>query len=279
MAAPPRPRGRFLLLVLVLLGVTLVTLSDQGGHGGLFAKMRSYARDVLNPVQSGLHSALRPVGDFISGALDYHSLQYQNQMLLRQLAADESATAQARAAQMQADQVLAEEHLSYLGKIRTIAAQVIGVTGSNFEQTVEIDRGSANGVVLGQPVVSGGGLVGSVSSVSAHLATITLIDDPSFTVGVRDVRSGVVGAAIGEGLGNDEQVIDINAGQKVRPGDQLVTSGLSLEHFPAGIPIGRVTRVVTPSGALQLQVSMTPYLDLADLQYVRVLLWSPQGGG
>ena len=60
--------------------------------------------------------------------------------------------------------------------------------------------------------VSAGGLIGSVSSVSSHLATVTLLDDPSVTVGVRVVGSGVVGAAVGEGEGNPLQVEDVNVG-------------------------------------------------------------------
>ncbi|HET9060788.1 MAG TPA: rod shape-determining protein MreC [Acidimicrobiales bacterium] len=265
--------------MLLLLGVTFVTLSDHGGHGGVFAKARSYAREVLNPVQSGIHSALQPVGDFLYGALEYRSLEHENQLLRQQLAADQADAAQAQAAQLEAQQVLAEEHLGYLGNIRSVAAQVVDVTGSNFEETVTIDRGAANGIVVGQPVVSADGLVGSVTSASSHLAVVTLLDDPSFTVGVRVVNSGVVGAAVGEGLGNTEQVIDIDAGQKVKAGDDLVTSGLSIEHFPAGLPVGRVTKVLTPTGALQLEVSMQPFVDLNNLQYVRVLLWSAQGGG
>jgi hypothetical protein len=60
-AAPRRPRGRFLLLVLVLLGVTLITLSDRNSSEGIFNQVRTYARDVANPFQTGVHSALEPV--------------------------------------------------------------------------------------------------------------------------------------------------------------------------------------------------------------------------
>jgi rod shape-determining protein MreC len=120
--------------------------------------------------------------------------------------------------------------------------------------------------------------VGSVTEVSSHLATVALLDDPSFTVGVRVVASNVVGAAAGQGLGNPLDVQDINVGASVKPGDQLVTSGLQLEHFPAGIPVGRVVSALSPPGELQQVISMTPLVDLADLQFVRVLLWSPQSG-
>jgi rod shape-determining protein MreC len=277
LAGSRRPRGRFLLLLLVLLGVTFVTLSEKAGTSRYFDKARTLAREVASPFQSAVHSALQPVGDFIYGAFQYRSLEAQNQKLREELAADQAAPVQAAAEQQQAEQVLAEEHLSYLSGIPSVAAQVVDVGSANFEDTVELDRGSSSGLVVGQPVLSAGGLVGSVSSVSAHLATVTLIDDPTSVVGVRDVRSRVVGAARGEGQGFDLQVQNLNVGEAVKRGDTMVTSGLSLEPFPAGIPVGTVARVSAPSGALQLQVSLKPLADLSNLEFVRVLLWSPQG--
>lgn len=278
MVSPRRPRGRFLLLVLLLLGVTLVTLSDRSGNGGIFGKARSYAREVANPFQSAVHSALQPVGDFIYGALDYRSLERQNQLLRQEVATGQAAAVEAAATLQQAEQVMAQEHLGYLGRIPSIAAQVVDLASANFEQSVEINEGAADGVAVGQPVVAAGGLIGSVSSVSSHLATVTLLDDPSFAVGVRVVRGGAVGAAVGEGQGELLQVEDVNVGEQVKRGDRLVTSGLSLEHFPPGIPVGTVAQVSAPAGALQLEISVKPLADLVNLQFVRVLLWSPQTG-
>ena len=276
MAGSRRPRGRFLLLLLVLLGLTFVTLSERSSTSHYFNKVRSLAREVANPFQSGVHAALQPVGDFIYGALQYRSLEAQNRQLRLELKRGATAYAQSLSAEQQAAQVLSQEHLTFVPNIPSIAAEVVQVGSSNFEETVQIDRGSANGVVVGQPVVSAGGLVGSVSLVSAHLATVTLVDDPTSVVGVRDVHSGVVGAAKGEGQGFNLQVEDLNVGDAIKRGDQLVTSGLTLENFPAGIPVGTVTSV--SSGTLTLQVSLKPLVDLSNLQFVRVLLWSPQGG-
>jgi len=281
--------------VLVLLGVTLVTLSDTSGNGGVFAKARSYAREIANPFQSGVHSLLEPVGNFIYGALDYKSLEQQNEFLRQQLAGDQAASVRAAAAEEEADQVLAQEHLGYLASIPSVAAQVVDLGSANFEQSIEVDRGSDSGIAVGQPVISSGGLVGSISAASAHLATITLLDDPSFTVGVRVLpttgrrdngapnngaaASDVVGAVVGEGQGNQLEVADINVGERVEKGDALVTSGLApVELFPTGLPVGKVVAVSSPAGALQLTISAQPLADLVNLQFVRVLLWSPQSG-
>ena len=278
MAAPRRPRGRFLLLVLVLLGVTLVTLSDRSGSQGIFTRLRSYARDVANPFQSGVHSALQPVGNFLYGAANYGTLQKENELLRRDLASEQTMLVQAESDLEQSEQVLAQEHLDYLAKIPSVAAQVIDIGSANFEQSIEINRGSTSGIAVGQPVVSAGGLTGSVSAVSPRLATVTLLDDPSFTVGVRVVSSGIVGAAAGEGEGNLLQVENVDVGAQVKRGDALVTSGLQGEHFPAGIPVGTVASVYAPAGGLQLALAAKPYANMVELQFVRVLLWSPQTG-
>jgi rod shape-determining protein MreC len=262
--------------VVVLLGVSLITLSARSGGSGVFNRVRAYARDVANPFQSGVHSALEPVGNFLYGALHYGSLERENQVLRREVVAAEGAEIQATAEEAEAAQVLAQEHLDYISAIPSIAAQVIDLGSANFEQTMEINRGSGSGVALGEPVVSSGGLVGSVTAVSGHLATVTLLDDPSFAVGVRVVGSGVVGAATGQGQGNPLSVQDIDVGARVKRGDELVTSGLQLEQFPAGIPVGTVTSVFSPPGGLQQDISMKPLASLDNLQLVRVLLWSAQ---
>jgi rod shape-determining protein MreC len=208
------------------------------------------------------------------GALNYQRLESQYQSLRAQILKAQASEAAAQAEQREAEEVLAEQHLSYLAGIPSVAAEVVGTGSANFEQTIEINRGSASGVVVGQPVVSSGGLIGSVSALSSRVATVTLLDDPSFTVGVREISTSVVGAAVGEGAGNSLQVVDINVGEPVKNGDWLVTSGLDL--FPPGLPVGRVSAVSSPSGALQQQISMEPLADLVNLQFVRVLLWSPQ---
>jgi len=276
-AAAGRPRARFLVLTLVLASITLVTLSDRAGTARYFDKVRSIANEVANPVQSAVHSALRPVGNFIYGALHYGAAETEIRKLQEQVAALQTAPVVAAAEEAEAEQVLGLAHVKYLADIPSVTAEVVQFGSANFEETVEVNRGSVDGLAVGEPVVSAGGLVGSVSAVSPHLATVTLLDDPSFTVGVRDVRSGVVGAALGQGEGNTLEVQDINVGARVRRGDYMVTSGLSLEHFPAGIPVGTVTSVSAPSGALQLILSLKPFADLTNLQFVKVLLWSPQG--
>lgn len=279
MAVVRRPaRLRFLVAFLVLVSLTLITL-DASGHGkSALQGARNAFNTVLTPVQSGIHAALRPVGNFLTGAADYGQLQAENRRLRSELAQVRASQVAAGFAQQQADQVLALHHLPFASGIRDVTAQVINVSGSNFSSTLTVDRGRDSGVVLGQPVVAAGGLAGSVSAVTAHTATIKLLTDPSFVVGVH-LPGGNTGQAAGRGGSSPLQVTVLPASApapRIHKGQVLVTSGLSMEGFPAGIPVGRVTAVSTPPGETEPVATLRPLVAPAQLGYVDILLWSAQ---
>lgn len=277
MAVYRRPsRTRYILAVLVLAAVTLITVDARSGGGGVIGSVRSGARAVLNPVQSIAHHALQPVGNFFTGVVDYGSLRAENERLRREVASMQAAAPAAAAAESEAQSVLAQEHLDFVGKIPTVAAQVINRGASNLESAFVINRGSAEGVAPGFPVVASGGLVGSVASVTAHQATVTLLDDPTFSVGVAIPGTSAVGVASGYGRANPLHVSDIPAGTTVKRGQVLSTSGLQFEKFPAGIPVGKVASASTPSGSLQESVTLSPLVDPSHLTVVQVLVWSSQ---
>lgn len=279
MAVTRRPtRLRFLVAFLVLASLTLITL-DASGHGKRALQgARNTFNSALAPVQSGIHAALRPVGDFLTGAADYGRLEAQNRKLRAELAQVRNREVAAGFAQQQADQVLALDHLPFAAGVPKVMAQVIDVGGSNFSSTITVDRGRDAGVVAGQPVVAAGGLAGSVTSVTAHDATITLLTDPSFVVGVR-LPDRNTGSAQGRGGSSPLQVTVLPSSAptpKIHKGKVLLTSGLSMEGFPAGIPVGRVTAVSTPPGETEPVASLKPLVHPAGLGYVDILLWSPQ---
>ena len=146
---------------------------------------------------------------------------------------------------------------------------------SNFQLTVEIDHGIPDGLRKGMPVVTGAGLVGRVVEVSQQRATLLLLTDPSFNVGVRLSGSGDVGVARGNGARQPLPVDLVDLGTKIAPREVLVTSGLQGSVFPPGIPVGRVRNAATPPAALQQQITVDPVVDIPRLDYVKVLLWEP----
>lgn len=288
MAVTRRPaRARFLLAILVLLAVTLITLDQRGGIKAI-GSLRNDAHTVASPVQGAIHDALRPVGNFLTGAADYGSLEKENERLRQQVADMQNQSLAAAAEQSEASRVLAQAHLPFVGSIPTITAEVVNADPSNFENAVTIDKGSSDGVAIGQPVVATDGLVGTISQVSRHTAQLRLLTDPDFVVGVE--LGSVVGSAKGTGLGGRLQVTfdqpvqtsgsTSGAGSEtgLTKGKVVVTSGLQNEMFPPGIPVARVASFVNSPNAPAPTVTLTPVVDLSRLDIVQVEIWSPQSG-
>ena len=55
-------------------------------------------------------------------------------------------------------------------------------------------------------------------------------------------------------------------------GDVVVTSGQG-ERFPAGIPVGTISRARIQPGVAFQEVSVHPAVDFRSLEFVNVLLW------
>ena len=271
-------RTRYVVAVLVLAALTLVTIDARSSGKGITSDLRAKVQDVFSPLQRATHAALRPIGDFLTGAVDYGSLRKENQRLRDQVASLERQRVQAAAEQAAAQQVLAEQNLSFVGSIPTVTVQVIDDGSSNFETSITVSKGSDSGIAVGQPVVAAGGLVGTVGSVSAHTATVLLLTDPSFAVGVR-LSGGNTGSAEGSGRGGPLRVNVVSpnlAPPVMTTGQTVVTSGLNNEKFPPNIPVGRVTSAQMAPGASEPDIDLAPFVNMSGLSYLEILLWSPQ---
>jgi len=237
--------------------------------------IRRGARDAFAPVQSAANDVINPVSDFFNGLFRYGHLKAENASLRRQLATARGKVNASADAERERQELLALQKLTFADNVPTVAARVVATSPSNFQLTVEIDRGLPAGIQKGMPVVTGAGLVGKVVAVSQERATVLLLTDPSFNVGIRMSSSGDVGAARGNGTGQPLPVDLIDVGTKVMGGEIVVTSGLQGSVFPPGIPVGKVRSAHVQPGSLQQDVSVDPLVDLTRLDLVKVLIWQP----
>ena len=264
--------------MLVLAALTLVTIDARSQGVGVLSDARNKVSDVFSPLQRATHAALRPFGNFITGAFDYGSLKHENEALRRQLAQTQTDAAVSEAERQEAEEIIRNAGQTVPGDIPTLTTQIIDLGPSNFDNTVVIDKGTANGVAVGQSVVAAGGLVGVIQSAEQHVATVELLTDPSFVVGVT-LKSGNIGSASGTGRSLPMRITvetpNVNPTPAEKVGDPIVTSGLSGEKFPKGIPIGKVSKVIREPGATEPEIEVTPYINPNQLSYLEVLLWSP----
>lgn len=267
-------RSRFTLLLLVLTSITVLTL-DFRGDG--MSSVRDLAGAIFSPVRSAADGVFDPVGEAWNGVFDYSDLEAENDRLREELAEVEGDVVREEAYAEQVRDLLNAADIDFAGDTPTTTARVVGGSPSNFDETIEIDKGSADGVKVDMPVVTGAGLVGKVVQVTGGSSVVRLVSDPSFVIGVRFVQANDVAVANGTGAGRDLVVEGgIEPASRVREGASVVTSGLSTSLFPPDVPVGRVASVTELAAEGERQVTIDPLADLKGLNYVNVMRWEPR---
>ncbi len=277
MARPKRSRRTLTtLVVLVLLSVTVITLDETGKAKFLTSGVRSVASDVYSPLRRGVNGVLDPIGRFFAGAVDYGSLERENQELRNELGTIEARQSTTAAGERQLDELrrlLATDRLPSLASLDVVVAEVTADNVSDFAATVNVDKGEDQGVRLGDPVIGPGGLVGEVAAVWHDTSTVRLLTDGKSEIGVSFGRQQ---QATLEGFGANRslRIRYVPSTAPVRRGELIVTSGLQGAALPPGIPVARVTSVHSVVGAADKQVWARPLADLNGLSYLEVVQWS-----
>jgi rod shape-determining protein MreC len=100
----------------------------------------------------------------------------------------------ARQATAENERLKALLNLGEQTKIESIPARVIARDPSVWFNTITIDRGSSSGVAVNMPVVTGGGIVGRVITVSPWASQVMLITDEKAGAGAVVGQLGQSGA-------------------------------------------------------------------------------------
>lgn len=268
-------RNRFFLVLLALTSVTVLTLDYRGSGDGALEAVRQTARDAFAPLQAAADRVVSPVAGFFGSIGDFGDLRSENERLRRELDAARADAIRGADADRERQRLLDLSGLDYAGGLDSVPARVVATAPTNFQRTITIDRGTDAGLDAGMPVVTAAGLVGRVTEVSKIRSTVLLITDPQSNIGVRLAKSGERGVVRGGGNHNPLPLDLIGTEVPVEVGEPVVTSGLERGLFPAQIPLGRVRSVSAPPGALQKDILLDPSVDLARLEFVRVLFWQP----
>jgi rod shape-determining protein MreC len=155
----------------------------------------------------------------------------------------------------------------------TVAAQVIGSSGSETSRTVNVDKGIADGVKTDDAVITPEGVVGKVLKTFndaglRHTSQVLLVSDPSSGVGAILENSRLQG--ILRGTQSGELLLQyVMSDEKVTPGERVLTSGGD-RVFPKGMPLGTVTQV-SSGPDLFLNIRVKPSAQISRLEEVLVI--------
>src|SRR5208337_1701211 len=182
------------------------------------------------------------------------------QMRLEQVRLNEDA---AQAHRLQALLAFKEQFIA-----KTVAAQVIGSSGSDLSRSIYIDKGENAGLKPDMAVITAGGIVGKVWLVYPSTSLVLMINDQSSGVGVFLEKSRLQGVL--RGTPNGELVLErVMSDEQVAPGEAVLSSGGD-QIFPKGLPVGTVGKV-GPGKEMFLRIQVKPAADLSRLEEVLVV--------
>jgi rod shape-determining protein MreC len=150
----------------------------------------------------------------------------------------------------------------------TVAAQVIGSSGSEQSRSVYIDKGANAGIKPDMAVITGDGVVGKTLRVFQSTSQVLLVNDQTSGVGAILEKSRLQGVLRGTPAG-DIVLEKVMSDETVPPGEKVLTSGGD-QIFPKGLPVGTVTKI-SPGSELFLNIRVKPAADLSRLEEVLVI--------
>ncbi|MDR3302002.1 MAG: rod shape-determining protein MreC [Spirochaetaceae bacterium] len=250
----------------------------------LLFSTRSFVVDIQDAglsVFSGVRSGLYVVSSLVSGTInsiqELATLRDEYRELSGRM--ERYQHLERNAAEIREENHRLREELSFAQVIeyKWTAAEIIGRDPDNLFLTLLINKGKAHGIKKDMPVIAYQdgleALVGKVAQTGQFESYVLPLYDGRSKVSARFAQNRYEG--ITEGQGNIEkpllvQSIDKRARSIVQVGDLLVTSGLG-GVYPAGITIGRVTKVVLGEDEASFKTEVDPAVVFSKLEYVFVI--------
>ncbi|QIZ85745.1 rod shape-determining protein MreC [Bermanella marisrubri] len=123
-----------------------------------------------------------------------------------------------------------------------LVAELIGVDPDPYTHEVILNKGSEQGVFVGQPILDAQGLMGQVIEVLPYTSRVLLLADSNHAIPVQVNRNGLRSIVVGTGKLDELALVYVPDTADIRKGDLLVSSGLG-SRYPKGYPVAEITKV------------------------------------
>ncbi|MDC9714302.1 MAG: rod shape-determining protein MreC [Gammaproteobacteria bacterium] len=151
-----------------------------------------------------------------------------------------------------------------------ILTHVSSVAQSRLKKQIVVNKGSSDGIKVGQVALGADGILGQITQVTPFYATILLITDPTQHIPVKNQRNGIRG--IGKGMSSRRGrlvVRFVESELDVVLGDVFLSSAIG-SKFPAGYPVGRVSHIEKRANDSFLTIELTPAQTIEQLEFVLI---------
>lgn len=252
-------RATLVLMILASIGLIVISRSSPETRSAIAAPIADSAAPALD-VLSRPVEAMGKVRNWFANLANIYAqnakLREANSRLMQW---------QHVAIQLEAENNALRELLNYSAQeeLRFTTAKVISDRGGPFTRTALINAGSGLGVLEGQPIINGDGLVGRVIESGEHSARVLLLTDINSRIPVITSDSRERAIAAGRNTAN-LTLLYLPDDTQVTVGEMLVTSGDG-NTVPAGLPVGEV--IAVKDG----RVTVRPHASWQRLDYVSAI--------
>ena len=268
-----RRNGIWLLVIAFLLSVLIGVFSAV--MGGNADPLSNLVTTITAPVRNGVAA----VGDWVQGVSRY---VFRYGEMEQQIADLETENAQLQEQVRESQEALQENELlrdllDLREKRRDFvfeSAKVTARSASNWESTLTLSKGSESGVQEGNCVITSTGvLVGVVSEVGSHYATVSTVIDTGMEMGGIITRTNAAGVLEGDFSLMQEGKLRLSYlpdEAQLVTGDEVLTSGRG-DVYPSGLVVGQVEGVFSDASGMNRYAVVVPEVNLDTLVEVFVI--------
>ncbi len=273
-----RQRAPIWLVTLLVANLIIMAVDARDGDGRQKI-LRVWTQTFSSPLQSASSKATGATSGFFQQIWNFRSTARENEQLKERLTQVETELHTARQATAENERLKALLSLNEQSDIKSVPARVIARDPSVWFNTITINRGSSSGIAVNMPVVSSGGIVGRVITVSPWASQVMLITDEKAGAGAVVGQLGQSGA-LGSIRGRADlgvaliEMRYVSGLEKVENGDYVMTTGQD-GIYPPGLNIGRVVDVKNGTATQAHQILIQPGAQLDHLEEVAVMLYRP----
>jgi rod shape-determining protein MreC len=265
----------FLIAVLLAQAIALAMQVrapvDSGRPDGPSVRLvRMWATSTVTPVERAVYAVASGIRNGWMSYADLRHVRQQNKDLQQQLTRMriEQAAMAEDALQGRRLQTLLAFKEQYVGS--TVAAQVIGSSGSDQSHVLTIDKGSRDGLRSDMAVITQDGIVGKLRDVFPNTAQVLEINDQTSGAGVILASTRIRAILRGTPSGRP-QIGNLTADSRIKPGEQVLTSGGD-QVYPRGLPVGTIQSIAPdPDHQPYTAIVVHPAVDLDRVEEVLVI--------
>jgi rod shape-determining protein MreC len=243
----------------------------------LASGIRGTVASIFSPVEKLFSTIFSPVGNFVGDLRNIRQSNEKIEDLTKEIDRLKSKEILDKDTIGQLSQLRNVLDLAGRGNYKVVAAKVINRgSAATFKETITIDVGSSSGISKNMTVISDGGLVGVVKSVSSTSSIVLLMSDPTFKIGVRIAGTQSIGVLSGQG-GNTYLLQLLDATGDIKVGDKLVARGSEGGRpFVPGVPVGSVIEVQSNSSSITQNADVEASANLNRIGIVAVVVAPPK---